>query len=138
MNKKLLIDEMISLRMKLVEAGKQANKVIGLLPLKWGLSCKVKYNIHKADNELADIARTLKLFGEFKSDSKNLIKESRMSIVKIDSEVIAEIKNALCIINLNAELLSRKEYLREEEIIKQVKRIDELLPVVGFEGGENQ
>ena len=73
MNKKLLIDEMISLRIKLIEAEKQANKIIGLLPLKWGLPCKISYNIHKADDELADIARAMEL------DKLNIVKPERVN-----------------------------------------------------------
>ena len=64
-----------------------------------------------------------------------------MSIVKIDSEVVAEIKNALCIIQLNAEIVEEKyiaTLFRPQRncriIIKQIKRIDSLLPKVKFEG----
>lgn len=62
-----------------------------------------------------------------------------MSQIKMDSEDIAEIKNALCIIQGNAELMRgyTKDEDRPEEIIKQVKRIDKLLPKVAFEGGNN-
>ena len=60
-----------------------------------------------------------------------------MSIVKMDSEVIASIKNALCVIQLNAEVVKRMKYLGHSElntIINAAKRIDKLLPIVGFEG----
>ena len=62
-----------------------------------------------------------------------------MSIVEIDSEVVAEIKNALTVIQLNAQQVSglcmSKDRLKmTENVIEQVKRIDKLLPVVGFEG----
>jgi len=50
-----------------------------------------------------------------------------MSQVKIDNEDVAEIKNALCIIQFIADNIS-EENGEEEEIIKQVKRIDKLLP----------
>jgi len=60
-------------------------------------------------------------------------------IIKVDSEVIAEIRNALTVIQLNAESIFRRlKYIRDEkapeEIVKQVKRIDSLLPPVKFEG----
>ena len=53
-----------------------------------------------------------------------------MSIIKMDSEDIATIKNALCVIQLNADM----GYNKEREIQKQVKRINGLLPKVKFEG----
>ena len=56
-----------------------------------------------------------------------------MSIVKIDSEDVATIKNALCIIELIADNIS-EENGEEDEIIKQVKRINKLLPKIKFEG----
>ncbi len=59
--KRALKDEIVDLRMKLIEAGKQANHVIGLLPLKWGLPCKVSMKIREVDNELCEIARAMKL-----------------------------------------------------------------------------
>ena len=53
----------------------------------------------------------------------------------MDSEDIATIKNALCIIQGNAELLYDRPYINEpKRIIQQVKRIDKLLPKVSFEG----
>ena len=61
MNKRALKDEIVDLRMHLANAEIQANKVIGLLPTKYGLPCKVSYNIYKADFELCDIARAMKL-----------------------------------------------------------------------------
>jgi len=58
-----------------------------------------------------------------------------MSIIKMDSEDIATIKNALYIIQGNAELLYDKPYVNEpKRIIQQVKRINKLLPKVSFEG----
>jgi len=56
-------------------------------------------------------------------------------IVKIDSEVIAEVRNALQIIMSNAELMAPTALfnLRADRIIEQVKRIDSLLPPVKFE-----
>jgi len=75
-----------------------------------------------------------------------------MSQIRIDSEDVAEIRNALCVIQLNAEavgilglkgwrfvlysLMLRLLRLKmfTEEIVKQVKRIDNLLPQVKFEG----
>ncbi len=71
--KRALKDEIVDLRMKLIEVGKQANHVIGLLPLKWGLPCKISYNIHKADNELCEIARAMKL------DKIDLVKPGRVN-----------------------------------------------------------
>jgi len=67
-----------------------------------------------------------------------------MSQIKIDSEDIAEIKNALCIIQGNAELIltsftkGGRLFLRDklEAIIDNIKRIDNLLPKVAFEGGK--
>ena len=50
-----------------------------------------------------------------------------MSIVKMDSETIAEIKNALCVISLNADLITPRA-MRVNEIKDQVKRIDKMLP----------
>ncbi len=60
-----------------------------------------------------------------------------MSQIKMDSEDIAEIRNALQIIEGNT--WQEKEYggnMFLAEIHKQVKRIDRLLPKVAFEGGE--
>lgn len=76
MNKQVLKEELIDLRMKLAEAGKQVNKIIGLLPLKWGLPCRVSLNIHKADDELADIAKEMEL------DKLDLIKPRRVNNAK--------------------------------------------------------
>ena len=59
--KEKLKEELVDLRMKLAEAENQANKIIGLLPLRWGLLCKARWNIRKADNELCEIARELGL-----------------------------------------------------------------------------
>ena len=58
-----------------------------------------------------------------------------MSQIKIDSEDIAEIKNALQIILLNATLIT-PQAMRTETILEQTRRIDNLLPVVNFEGGK--
>ena len=59
-----------------------------------------------------------------------------MSIIKMNSEDIATIKNALCIIQGNAELINgyTEDEKRPNRIIEQVKRIDKLLPKVSFEG----
>ena len=58
-------------------------------------------------------------------------------MVEIDSEVIAEVRNALQIIMGNAELIKQEDALgiaiRPDRIIEQVKRIDQLLPKVKFE-----
>lgn len=67
-----LKEKMIDLRMKLVNAEIQSEKIIGLLPLKYGLPCRVRYNISKADNELVDIAKLLGL--------------GKIGIVKLDKE----------------------------------------------------
>jgi len=60
-----------------------------------------------------------------------------MSQIKMDNEDIATIRNALCIIQGNAEFLIDELYVNEpQRIIEQVKRIDNLLPKVAFEGGK--
>ena len=62
-----------------------------------------------------------------------------MSQIRMDSENIAEIRNALTIIQLNAEQVKRMKYLGHpqlDEIINKVKQIDKLLPDVKFEGGK--
>ena len=61
-------------------------------------------------------------------------------IIKLDSEVIAEIRNALQVIQGNAELIIMRGIIdnRPDIIIHQVKRIDKLLPQVKFEGGMNE
>lgn len=69
--KRALKEELVDLRMKLIEAGKQANYVIGLLPLKWGLPCKVRWHIQEADDELCSIAKAMKL------DKIDLVKPGR-------------------------------------------------------------
>ena len=54
-----------------------------------------------------------------------------MSIVKMDSKVIAEIKNALTIIQGNAEIIGQPNmpfHVLREQITEQVERIDRLLP----------
>ncbi len=62
-----------------------------------------------------------------------------MSKVTIDSEKIAEIRNALQVINLSAGMIDYHypaKALEKLDIIKeQVKRIDGLLPQVKFEEG---
>ena len=70
MNKQILASKVTSLRKKLIGAYNQANHVIGLLPLKYGLPCKVSYNIRKADDELADIAKVLELVDEIKLEKE--------------------------------------------------------------------
>ncbi len=63
-----------------------------------------------------------------------------MSQIKIDSEDIAEIKNALTVISLSAETVDYHYPAKAEDnlvtIREQVKRIDKLLPKVKFEGGK--
>ena len=61
-----------------------------------------------------------------------------MSIIKMDSEVIAEIKNALTVIQLNAQAGVSRIKVSElmKGIVEQVKRIDRLLPKIKFEGGK--
>ena len=60
-------------------------------------------------------------------------------LITIDPEKIAEIRCALQVIQLNAEIISADENVRRylinraEKIAQQVKRIDNLLPQVGFE-----
>ena len=60
-----------------------------------------------------------------------------MSNVTIDSEKIAEVRNALQVIQLNADLIGHPQqafHVLRSQITIQVKRIDKLLPVVKFEG----
>jgi len=63
-----------------------------------------------------------------------------MSQVIMDSEDIAEIKNALTAISLGASTIDYHYPLKAEErleiIRQQVKRIDKLLPKVAWEGKE--
>jgi len=73
MNKEKLKEEMVDLRMKLTEAEIQANKVIGLLPTKYGLPCRVKYNIQLADDELCMIAKKMGL------DKLDLVEPTRIN-----------------------------------------------------------
>lgn len=61
MNKQALKEKIVDLRMHLANAEIQANKVIGLLPTKWGLSCKARWHIREADDELCRIAREMGL-----------------------------------------------------------------------------
>ena len=56
---------------------------------------------------------------------------------KLITEQIADIRNALQIIQGNAEYLKNRPYINEaQRIVSQVKRIDKLLPKVSFEGAE--
>ena len=72
MNIQSLKDELVDLRMKLIEVEAQANKVIGLLPTKYGLPCKVRWHIREADDELCEIARKMGL------DKIDLVKPRRL------------------------------------------------------------
>ncbi len=60
-----------------------------------------------------------------------------MSQIKIDSEDIATIRNALASINLAAETIDYHYPAKAEDNLKiireQVARIDKLLPVIKFE-----
>lgn len=59
-----------------------------------------------------------------------------MSKITIDSENIAQVRNALQVIQGNAELIPESYILlklKVREIIRNVKRIDKLLPDVKFE-----
>ena len=60
-----------------------------------------------------------------------------MSMIKIDSEDIATIKNALTAISLVTGTIDYSYPFKAEEKLKiiaeQVKRIDRLLPIVAFE-----
>ena len=69
--KRVLKDEIVDLRMHLADAETQANKVIGLLPTKWGLPCKVRWHIQEADDELCEIAKEMEL------DKIDLVKSGR-------------------------------------------------------------
>ena len=60
-DKEFLKEEMVDLRMHLANAEIQANKVIGLLPTKYGLPCKIRWHIWKADDELCGIANRMGL-----------------------------------------------------------------------------
>ena len=55
---------------------------------------------------------------------------------KLTIEEIAEIRNALTVIQLNADCLTKSFSYAPIEIIKQVKRINRLLPKIKFEGGK--
>ena len=66
-----------------------------------------------------------------------------LKLVAMKRKKIAEIKNSLAIISGQAQILlsiktkvilNSEESVRLEEIIKQVDRIDRLLPDVKFEG----
>jgi len=63
-----------------------------------------------------------------------------VSQIKMDSEDIAEIRNALTIINLVTGTIDYHYPLKAENnlatVREQVKRIDKLLPDVKFEGGK--
>ena len=72
MNKKLLKEEIVDLRMHLANTEIQANKVIGLLPTRYGMSCKVRWHIREADDELCEIARKMGL------DKVDLVKPRRL------------------------------------------------------------
>jgi len=61
MSKKALKEELVDLRMHLANAEIQANRVIGLLPTKYGLPCKVRWHIQEADDELCEIAKKMEL-----------------------------------------------------------------------------
>ncbi len=71
MNEQALKEELVDLRMKLANAEMQANKVIGLLPTKYGLPCKVRWHIREADDELCEIANEMDL------DKIDLVKPGR-------------------------------------------------------------
>lgn len=73
MNKRELKEKLVDLRMHLANAEIQANKVIGLLPTKYGLSCKVRWHIWKADDELCGIANRMGL------DKIDLVKSERVN-----------------------------------------------------------
>lgn len=73
MNKQALKEELVDLRIHLANAEIQANKVIGLLPTKYGLPCKVRWHIQEADNELCDIAKKIEL------DKIGLVKPERIN-----------------------------------------------------------
>lgn len=68
-----LRDKIVDLREKLASIETRANQIIGLLPLKWGLHCKVHMKIKEADNELCEIAREMKL------DKIGLVKPRRIN-----------------------------------------------------------
>ncbi len=64
-----------------------------------------------------------------------------MSQIKMDSEDIATIRDALQVIQGNTEVvcsnvIPAELYNREKETMRQVKRIDGLLPQVKFEEGK--
>ncbi len=73
MNKRALKDEIVDLRMHLANAEIQANKVIGLLPLRYGLPCKARWHIREADDELCEIAKKMGL------DKIGLVKPKRVN-----------------------------------------------------------
>ncbi len=71
-NKRALKEELVDLRMHLANTEIQANKVIGLLPTKYGLPCKVRWHIREADDELCKIAKKMGL------DKVDLVKPRRL------------------------------------------------------------
>ena len=73
MDKRALKEEMVDLRLKLAEAENQANKIRGLLPTKWGLTCKFHWRIQQADNELCEIANEMDL------DKMDLVEPRRIN-----------------------------------------------------------
>ncbi len=80
MNKRALKEELVDLRMHLSNAEMQANKVIGLLPTKF-LSCKVRWHIREADDELCEIARKMGL------DKVDLVKPRRLDYSEGENNV---------------------------------------------------
>lgn len=66
-------------------------------------------------------------------------KETMIRLIAMSPETIAEIRNALQVIQLNAEVIPYDSFRevdnKTREIIEQVKRIDGLLPQVKFEEG---
>ncbi len=61
-----------------------------------------------------------------------------MSQIKVDSEDIAKIKDALTIIKGNAEFLVNEPFVNKpQQIIKQVKRIYKLLPKEARDDGSS-
>ncbi len=76
-----LKEELVDLRMNLANAEIQANKVIGLLPTKYGLPCKVRWHIQEADDELCEIAQKMEL------DKIDLVKPRRLDYSEGENNV---------------------------------------------------
>lgn len=69
--------------------------------------------------------------------AQRIVGDKKRMKIKLDAEMITEIRNALTIINLAAQTIDIEKWgdmVRKTQVIEeQVKRIDKLLPQVEFE-----